>query len=141
MIDKDEKVLLIAFGMAIGNRAALKAIDFRGTQFEELVIALKEEKDRTFDDERRFSACKLTLDRFLASIDVDLHALPIDKQPVRHALAIYANRIALWMRSVAWFRREFKAPCFCRSKGEAIEKIKKAGYKDDRDSGATPRTD
>lgn len=136
MIDKDEKVLLIAFGMAIGNRAALKAIDFRGTDFEELAIALKEEKDLHPGEAKRLESCKQSLARFLASIDVDLQCLPEDKRPVRHALAVFANRITLWMRSISWFRKEFKAPCFCRSKGEAIEKIKRAGYKDDSDSGS-----
>lgn len=134
---RDEKLMLVAVGIALGNKRARSHLHLEGTDYSEIINAilelpadasLQQHSKREFDLQR--------LDEFVASLGVNLG----DSKPETYLKLIVerANKVSNWLRAKAWIKRKFTFQLLPSGDlHEKIEYAKAIGYRDICDKTAT----
>lgn len=138
---EEERLMLVAVGMAIANKQARKKLDLRGTPYEQIIGGLCElPDDATHQQQAQFLNDQHALKMFLVTLGFDAQ---MQLQNLRESPMLVlnrANQVSLWSRAKRWLRATFAMIIVPAGDVHAkIEKAKALGYRDDSHKTAVGR--
>lgn len=139
--EQEQRLMLVAMGMALANKQARKRLDMMGTEYSSILAGLQDAPENaSYQELASHANDQHALKMFMVSLGFHLTQLANPTEFPQLVIA-QTNKVTLWRRASRWMREKFRM-CLLPvgDLHEKIEKAKSLGYRDDSHQGATQPT-